>query len=223
MQFLNPGDHSSKQEIIPASGDRAVMVMVKGDTLEEQYKNAQTLYNAYDLGAQGLSDRFVADLKDNKLQDLIAEAYGPAPFDVQTEKLVDVEWVKQDKTSARITPVKGKNASYGARAATKETVFLAQFPVFVKGSNTTPEMVESNGINIAVSSDWKTGKETTRPIVPSVAKVYYGEYFDSIPVVYISSLGEAGQINLPGVVIAATDKEAEQKSGPGSFAPPPAC
>lgn len=58
VQFLNPGAHSDAQEIIPGSGDKmAVMVMLRGDTLEEQHKNAKALYSAYDLGSSPLSSR----------------------------------------------------------------------------------------------------------------------------------------------------------------------
>ncbi len=181
--FKNPGDHSgSKEELIPAAGDKkAAMVMVKGETLAEQYKNAQTIYERYDMGTKGLSDTFVADMKAGKLSDLLAEAYGPAPFAPQAEKLVDVAWKSADGSEENIIPVKGSAAAFGARAATEETVFLAKFHIFVKGTGTTAELVESDGMAIAVSEDWKTKAETTRPIVPSVAATYYGEHFAKIP------------------------------------------
>jgi len=207
MRFQNPGDHSgSKEEVIPGSGDKtAVMIMVKGATLGEQAANAKELFDIYDLGAEGLSARFVADLKAGKLADYIDEAYGPAPFEQQTSKLVDVEWKTQDGADFTVPPIKGANAAYGARAATGETVFLAQFQLFVKGTGTTPELADGYGMNIAVASDWQTGKESTRPIVPAVAKTYYGAFFDAIPTVTLHPDGFVKSINLGNGTVIAHD------------------
>lgn len=198
VRFKNPGDHSgSKEEKIAASGDStAVMVMVKGATLSEQYKNAETLYQRYNLNTEGLSYSFIADLKSGAINDLIAEAYGPAPFQGQTDKLVDVSWTDDNGATSNIKPQKGANAAFGARAATSETVFLAQFHIYVKGTGTTPELVESSGMTIAVSSDRQTGAETTRPIVPSVAKTYYGEHFANMPVAIVHPDGMIKEIRL---------------------------
>jgi hypothetical protein len=190
-RFKNPGDHSgSKEELIPATGDkRAVMVMLQGATLEEQYQNAQTLYDTFNLGTNGLSPELAQAFRDGSVAHLVSEAYGPAPFAGQTEKLVDVIWSAENGKDSVIKPVKGDNASFGARAATTEKVFIAMFDIHVKGTGTTPEMVESDGIVIAVASDWQTGAETTRPIVPSVAQTYYGAHFADIPVVRVTTTG----------------------------------
>ncbi len=198
MRFQNPGDHSaSKEEVIPSTGDKtAVMIMVKGATLTAQAANAKELFKEYNLGTEGLSQRFVDDLKSGKLSDYIDEAYGPAPFEQQASKLTDVTWKMQDGTSSTVPPQKGAHAAYGARAATSESVFLAQFQIYLKGTGTTPELAEGYGMNIAVASDWQTGKETTRPIVPSVAKTYYGEYTDNIPVVTLHPDGYVKSIDL---------------------------
>jgi len=207
LRFHNPGDHSgSKEEVIPSGGDKtAVMIMVKGATLDEQAKNALTLFSAYDLGGNGLTDSFVADLKAGKLADLIDEAYGPAPFEQQASKLVDVTWTAEDGASSTVHPVKGSHAAFGARAATDETVFLAQFQIYVKGTGTTPELAEGYGMNIAVSSDWQTGAESTRPIVPQVAKTYYGAFFDAIPAVTVHPDGWVKHIDLKNGVSVAHD------------------
>ncbi len=204
--FQNPGDHSaSKEEIIPSTGDKtAVMIMVKGGTLTAQAANAKELFKNYNLGEEGLSLRFVDDLKSGKLADYIDEAYGPAPFEQQSSKLVDVTWRAQDGASSTVPPTLGAYAAYGARAATNENVFLAQFQIYIKGTGTTPELAEGYGMNIAVASDWQTGKESTRPIVPSVAKTYYGAHTDNIPVVTLHPDGWVKQIDLKnGTVISA--------------------
>lgn len=185
VTFKNPGDHSGgKEEVIPADGDkRAAMIMIKGATLAEQHANAQMLYDHYQLGTRGLSQEFVRDLSSGALAHVIDEAYGPAPLADQAAKLVDVTWQDSAASTAdTISPVKGTAAAFGARAATQEHVFIAQFHIYVKGTSTTPEMIEGGSIAVAVASDWQTGTETTRPIAPSVARTYYGQYFDSIPV-----------------------------------------
>lgn len=215
MRFHNPGDHSgSKEEVIPSSGDKtAVMVMVKGKDLSAQAANAKELFNLYDLGTEGLSARFVADLKAGKLADYIDEAYGPAPFEQQASKLVEVNWQAQDGSGFNVPPTQGANAAFGARAATNETVFLAQFQIFVKGTGTTPELADGYGMNIAVASDWQTGKESTRPIVPAVAKTYYGAHFDSIPVVTLHPDGIVKSIDLQNGVVITHDMPAKKSSG----------
>jgi hypothetical protein len=198
IQFKNPGDHSgAKEELIPGSGDKtAVMVMVKGETLAEQYKNAKTLFDQFDLGKQGFSGAFLAALKRGELADLVDEAYGPAPFESQAEKLVDVTWTGTDGKAIKIKPEKGAATAFGVREATMETVFLAEFEVYVKGTGTTPELVEGAGINIAVNKDWATGAETTRPIAPSVAETYYGEHFSKIPTAIVHPDGIVKSIDL---------------------------
>lgn len=222
VQFQNPGDHSaSKPEIIPAAGDKtAAMVMVRGATLDEQYKNARIIYRKYDLGTQGLSQDFITALAQGELADLVAEAYGPAPFQSQAEKLVDVAWTVLEGKESRIIPEKGTSAAYGARAATEEKVFLAQFHIYVRGTGTTPELVESNGMNIAVSADWKTGSETTRPIVPSVAKVYYGQNFDQIPAVIVHPDGKVKAVDLKNGVVIALDASKPGRTPPSNPPPP---
>lgn len=192
VRFQNPGDHSgSKEEVIPGTGDKcAVMVMVAGETLTEQHKNAAEIYSRYSLGTNGLSPEFINDMKTGKLAGLVNEAYGPAPFTGQAEKLVRVEWKLEDGTSSETVPMFGNAAAYGARAATTEEVFLAQFHIYIKGSTTTAELVESSGMAIAVSEDWQTKAVTTRPIVPSVAKTYYGEHFETMPEVTVHPDGK---------------------------------
>jgi len=198
IRFHNPGDHSgSKEETIPATGDKtAAMVMVKGASLPVQNANAQKLFDLYDLGNQGLSEKFVTDLKAGKLSDLVDEAYGPAPFQPQVNKLVDVSWTTENGVVDIVGPVKGPAAAAGARAATTETVFLAQFQIYIKGTGTTAELAEGYGMNIAVNADWQTGVESTRPIVPSVAQVYYGEHFKNIPVATVHPDGAVKEIDL---------------------------
>jgi len=218
ISFSNPGDHSaSKEEVIPAAGNStAAMVMLMGSTLAEQYQNAKTLYDRYDLGTQGLSMAFVNDMKAGKLSAWVSESYGPAPFQSQADKLVDVEWALSGDVSDIIVPERGAHAAFGARAATDETVFLVQMPIFVRGTNTTAELIESTGMNIAVSSDWKTKEETTRPIVSSVAKVYYGGYVDRIPEVTLNAAGDIVRLDLKNGTILSVNPRAGNNSLPPS-------
>lgn len=224
QEFLNPGNHSaSKPEIIPAEGgSTAAMVMVAGVTLQDQYANAKDLFQRYQLGKKGLSDEFVSDLKNNKLSNSVTEAYGPAPFGGQATKLVPVEW--QDAPEAgkiEIVPVIGPAAAFGARAATQETAFLLDFrgsdsPVSVKGTNTTPEQAEGGQMAVAVSGDWKTGEVSTRPIVPSVARGFYGSHYESIPVVTVDGDGQVVQVSIKGrePIVAAASLPAKKVNAP---------
>jgi hypothetical protein len=212
LKFLNPGNHSKGQpEIIPAKGDsKAVMVMLQGDTLEEQHKNATVLVKNFNLSSEGLSEKFVHALGSDKTSGLVAEAYGPAPYKDQSDKLVDLVWDKSDGAQTNINASKGKLCSYGARAATDETVFRAELVIFVKGTGTTPELMEGEGICIAVSSDWQTGAESTRPIAMNVARDFYGKYFDNIPSVTVDPDGNVQSIDLKnGKTIDVSPKQAK--------------
>lgn len=219
IQFYNPGDHSaSKPEIIPADGnDTAVMVMVAGPTLQDQHRNANDLFRNYELGQYGLSEKFMSDLRTGYLRNFVSEAYGPAPFDGQAAKLVPVRWQNaQGAAEIEITPVTGPAAAFGARAATQETAFLATFPVSVQGTRTTPERVESDGMIVVVSSDWKTGEVSTRPIVPSVARGFYGSYYEKIPVVTVDGDGQVVQVAIKGrePIVAAAPPAAKKRVPP---------
>lgn len=195
--FRNPGDHSNKAEMIPATGDKtAAMVMVKGDTLTEQFNNAKQLEERYGLSENGLSDRFVQALMSGEALDLVDEAYGPAPFDGQASKLVDVAWEDADGNVTDINPVHGDACAFGARAPADEKAFRTEFVIYVQGTKTTPEKIENEGMVIAISEDWQTGAESTRPIVPSVAEGFYGNGYDNMPVVEVHPDGYVTSVDL---------------------------
>jgi len=200
IQFKNPAGHSGDApQDIPANGDKkAIMVMLAGATLEEQVKNAQYLYETYDLAENGLNRAFLDDLESTKLKPYLDEAYGPAPYQDQVDRLEPLNWKNQDGSHVEITPVKGQNASFGTRIPETETVFLAKFHISVKGTGTAPELIENDGINIAVSTHYKTGKVSTRPIVPSVAKGYYGEHTANIPVAIVDPFGTVKELHIQG-------------------------
>lgn len=213
IRFQNPGNHAAgKPEVIPASGDKtAVMVMIKGATLAEQYANGQALMAQFDLGHKGFSAEFVAALQDGSIAHLVDEAYGPAPFAGQADKLVDVDWQSDDGSTATIRPLRGTAAALGARAPASESVFHAQFHIYVQGTGTTPELVESHGMCVAVSSDWQTGAVSTRPIVPSVAHGYYGAHFEHIPAVTVTPDGLVRAVDLKTAKPAAAKTPAPKR------------
>lgn len=218
--FRNPANHANdKTECIPASGENtAAMIMVAGDTLEEQHRNAETLCARYDLGNKGLSDEFLTAIHTDRAGGLVTEAYGPAPYESQAGKLDDIVWRDAAGTATNITPVYGAAAAYGARPATAETVFIARPEIYVKGTNTTPELVQTPGMAIAVSQDWQTGAESTRPIVASVAREFYGQHFDAIPAVNIHPDNRIRSIDLKnGTVI---DLSAGNDRGKGAIPQP---
>ena len=199
LTFQNPGNHSGgKPEVIPAEGDaRAVMIMLQGATLAEQQAHAAALVARYDLGSSGLTTAFIADLAAGKLKDFISEAYGPAPFAGQADRLQHLDWIKSDGAADTIAAVRENHAAYGARPASQETAFIARFDLFVKGTGTTPERVEGGDIIIAVDHPTDTQTFTTRPIVPDVARSYYGAAFARLPVVQLQSDGQVTAVNLP--------------------------
>lgn len=212
FSFQNPGDHSNKPERIPSSGDAtAVMIMLKGDTLDAQQRNAKTLCDTYHLDALGLTGAFIDDMAAGKLGGLVAEAYGPAPFAAQAERLIDLDWEMSGGTHSKIPAHKGAHAAYGARAATLETVFLAKVRIYVQGTGTTPELVEGDGMAIAVDTK-ADGMQTTRPIAPSVARTYYGAHADTLPQVAVDPDGHVISVD-PGKA-PARPKASASRRGP---------
>lgn len=196
IKFLNPGDHSGeKEETIPGvdeeKGATAVMIMPAGETLEDQYANAQTLVEQYDLAENGLTAEFARNIGQAVNDGLIVEAYGPAPFEGQASRLEPLHWGNSD-----IEPVIAENAAYGARAPEQETVMRSELAIFIKGTGTTPEKMEMDGMCIAVSKHWQTQEISTRPIAPSVAKDFYGEHYDGMPVVELDAEGNVAAIDL---------------------------
>lgn len=207
VEFFNPGDHSkSKPEVIPAAGDtRAVMVMVAGNTLLEQLDSAANLYGTYGLATQGLAPAFVTDLKRGALARFVSEAYGPASFTEQAGKLAEVTWPQANGASELLVrPVIGAKAAFGVRPAAREMAVLTDFPIFVKGTTTTPEKVESEGMVIVASENWQDRSISTRPIVPSVARGFYGAHYDRMPIATVDPDGTVQQLDLRnGTVLTA--------------------
>lgn len=190
--FLNPGDYTGgAQEKIPSG--KAAMVMLQGDTLEEQQANAQQLEEEFNLGENGLSQDFCEALGNGRLSHLVKEAYGPSEFEGQTSKLVSVNW---DRATTSIDPVVHENCSYGARAPSDEKVFAASFVMFVEGTDTSAEQTTPASICVAVESDWQTQKISTRPIQVDVAQGFYGSGFDNMPSVVIDVSGNVLSLDL---------------------------
>lgn len=214
--FRNPGNHSDKGEIVPGTGDKtAAMVMVHGDTLTQQFENARKIVERYNIAGNGLSQEFIQALHAGTANDLVKEAYGPAPFEGQAKKLVDTTWNSADGTSEVITATRGEGFAYGVRAATSEIAFRTHLAVYVQGTNTIPEIMEAPGMIIAVNQDWETKEELTRPIVPSIATSFYGEHFKNIPAVQVNQDGIVERIDLQnGRSIAMVCEYKIQENGP---------
>lgn len=203
--FQNPGQHGDKKENVPSEGDKtAAMVMVAGETLSDQHLNAFEMFNRFALGERGLTEEFVTYIQTPDAREFITEAYGPAPFDTQAKKLVHVEWTPLGRKMTAITPIFTEACAFGARAATTENAFVATLHVYVQGTTTSPELMENKGMVIAVSPN--DGKDTTRPIVPSVATGFYGDHFNRIPIVLVSDVGHVQSIDLRDGNIIALDR-----------------
>jgi hypothetical protein len=211
--FANPANHAGdKAEVIPPYGDeRAAMIMLAGDTLEEQQEAAAQLFARFDLGNKGLSADFVAAIKADRAGGLVREAYGPAPLQAQADKLNDIVWTQASGHTATINPVKGIAAAFGARAADKEIASTIKINIAVQGTSTIAETVEGTSMVVAVSSDWQTGAISTRPIVPSVAQEFYGEHYAVLPIATVTPDGLLQRINLGNgqtIDIAVPDNQA---------------
>ena len=198
LKFMNPGNHAdNERECIPGKGDStAAMVMLQGETLEEQYNNAQELYEMFNLGEEGLSPAFLAAMEEGTISHLVKEVYGKTNFEAQADRLIDLDWLDENNQVENVKPQVGKAAAFGARPPESELVFEAEVPFYVQGTNTVPELAENDGMFIAVSKDWKTGEETTRPIVPSVAQHFYGAHYHEIPEVIVHNSGHVMSIQL---------------------------
>lgn len=189
--FRNPGDHSNKAEHIPCKGENtAAMVMVSGETLEEQYRNAQTLYDTFDLGTVGLNAKFVLALIADQAGGLVKEAYGPAPFEGQAKKIVDLTWADAEGQPLEVKKQGTSAAVFGVRPPTEETALGIRVHILFKGTNTVPEASEGTSMVIAVDG------VKTRPIVPSVAKEFYGEHYNELPVAVIDPAGAVLAVKL---------------------------
>ncbi len=213
FEVRNPGDHSNGKPSDVKSGtdNSAMMAMLKGNTLEDQLKNAQLLDHMFSIREKGLSPEFVEAINNGDVDNILDEAYGPAPFEGQAKRLIDLQWTSGDGVESTIQAQVNKFCAIGAREAEMETVVLVKFPLYVKGTNTVEELVESDGMCIAVQEDWQTKEISTRPIVPSVAKVFYGKYFFDIPIVEVSIEGDILNISVPSTVVGVTQQNNQLK------------
>jgi hypothetical protein len=197
ITFQNPGQHADKPEVIPASGsDTAAMIMLAGETLSDQHLHAFDLYNRFNLAAKGLTAAFAAFVQTPEAKEFLNEAYGPAPFEAQSKKLVQVDWTPLRRPMTSVTPVFGAACSFGARAATSDNAFLATVNIYVEGTKTAPERMENRGMVIAVTFGNEGGEDKTRPIAPSVAEEFYGIHFDKVPLVILDVDGRLQRIDL---------------------------
>ena len=138
----------------------------------------------------------MAFLATPEAKGLVNEAYGPAPFAGQSRKLVKVDWTPLGRAPTAITPVFSEACSFGARAATHDSSFIATLHIFVQGTKTVPELMENRGMVIAVTAGKDGAPDSTRPIVPSVAEGFYGKHFDEIPIALIDTDGRLQKIDL---------------------------
>jgi len=187
IHFMNPANHAKDaREHIPGAGsETAAMVMLKGRNLEAQYHNAALLKRQFNLSVRGITQEFCDALDAGHLASMVKEAYGPAPFEKQSSRLVNLEWSKMHGAPVICHAVQTAACAYGAREAEKESVILVKPDIYLQGTDTIAELVDSDGICIAYSKDWASGKENTRPIKPNVAKAFYGAHYNEIPVVHI--------------------------------------
>jgi hypothetical protein len=192
IQFFNPGKHSDKPETIQAG--EACMIMFQGATPAEQMENAVQLFAIYDLH-NGVNQAFIDELGNGNASSMIAECYGPEKnYQGAADKLKDVTWTDVDGAETTIAPSKGVAGAFGVRPPAEEEVYQiktssAVFDAALAGTNTVAENFENGRMFLAVGSDWQTGRISTRPIVPSRAKEFYGSHVVDIPTYVVDASG----------------------------------
>ena len=199
VSFMNPGGHASKVEIIPHG--QSFMIMFKGSTFEEQVSNASELFRRYNL-YHGVSETFLAALKQGDLSQWVAECYGPAPFEKQSGQLTHLTWMDADGIRTEIHPVKGPGGAFGVRAPSMEEVYkLVLAPgistATLRGTTTNSENFTGGCYYMAVNEDWQTKAVTTKPIAPEVANGFYGEHVVDIPTYEVAADGTVALVARP--------------------------
>jgi len=191
VTFVNPARNSAEQQSIPHDG--AFMMMFKGSTLQQQANNAATVFaqhNNFD-SPENLHS-FLKALRDGTLGDYVAECYGPAPFEKQAKALVDVTWPEANASST-ITPKNFANAAYGARPPIQEEVYRLVVEegttATLRGTDSVAEHFVNGQIYLAVSTDWKTQKTSTKPIQREHGSTFYGAHVSEIPTYRIGADG----------------------------------
>lgn len=202
IKFENPGGHSDHVETIPAG--QAFMIMPKGDSLAEQATYAKAVFERFQLAEKGVTQEFLSALADGDLKDLVAEAYGPAPYEKQKDALVDsLTWKEVDGQESEMIAMKGSGGSFGVRAPGKEEVYRIHFPdakpgdtPSLRGTNTVAENLVAREIYLGVTQDWQTGEISTKPIAPSVAAQFYGEHLANIPSATVDRSGNVTELKI---------------------------
>lgn len=195
IKFVNPGGHSDQTEDIPPG--KAAMLMVQGDTLLEQEHNAEILKARYGVGENRLQ-LALSDFNAGKLKGLVNEVYGPVSFDEQAARLVDTTWRAADGSTAVIHPIVTHNEAIGVRPAAEEEVFLVKGKPgdTLRGTDTVAEKFNREGLIAVAVSKGQDGKTRTRPIDIEVAKSYYGDAFNEIPVIDLDDQGRVEEVDL---------------------------
>lgn len=202
IQFKNPGGHSDQIETIPAG--QAFMIMPKGDSMAEQITHVKAVFERFQLAESGVTQEFLSALADGDLNDLVAEAYGPAPYDQQKDALVDsLTWKEANGEVFEMIATKASGGSFGVRAPREEEVYCIHFhdskpgdTASLRGTNTVAENLVDGKIYLGVTQDWKTKEISIKPIAPSVATQFYGEYLANIPTVKVDRAGNVTELKI---------------------------
>jgi hypothetical protein len=134
FSFRNPAYEENKTSDVSFDGQNAVMVMLKGDTLQDQVNAAQMITQALENDPR-FENGLTPDLINEILLDgfvgkrFVAQAYGPAPFEKEKGRLETIQAPMKDGSFAEIVPSHHAFASFGMRLASKVEAYRVEFPI----------------------------------------------------------------------------------------------
>ena len=190
--FANHAYPDNKPSEVVYDGSKALMIMPARDTPRAQLFAARQIVEA--VKNAGLQDGITPEFIDNtivkpegKLRKFTAQIYGPAPFDAQAGRLVDVAIPGAGGGSDIVKPDRGAGYAVGMRAAEKEEAFMiicegSPDEVFVKGGKQAATAmsiigdamnVKLNGANTA-AEQLKSFNTVAVGIVVAIDKVSSG-------------------------------------------------
>jgi hypothetical protein len=180
--FANFGHPDNERSTVTFNGDDAIMIMPAGETARSQLFSAFQIVSrmkAKGVDRTGVTPEFMqSEIVNPKglAHRFTAQAYGPAPFTTQADRLVPVDIPGQNGQSETISPTKEAGYALGMRAPVKEEAFLVIHMdeaenVFVKGGKTAGAYL--NKIHDNLHAGLK-GSTTTLESLDNISRVIKG-------------------------------------------------
>lgn len=197
IYFMNPENHAKGgHEELPANGPKTAMIIVPAPqgNLSDQFELARYIVEKFGL-ENGITQEAAARIGTPETKGLIDKAYAPCNFEAEAKNLTELTW-DTGRGFETISPAMAEKIAFGCRPPRGELAMRIEFALFVQGTTTIAEQIENEGMVIAISKHWETGELSSKPIVPSVAKGYYGQGYHSLPLVTADPDGNVHKILL---------------------------